>query len=499
MRVSRAHETHQTVGRRYSFDQDSVKQITRHSFVAFLLRCMSNDRSSTKPIDENMPSLSKKPRRSDQRKPLPAANPHVDQLSGVETDAVKKAKTRLQSKDISGLKYFDMLIPLLQRLHDDQCQRDKANQRDLHYDQYCMLILLYMFNPTVTSLRAIQQASELNKVQKKLGCKRSSLGSLSEASRVFDSQRLKQIIAELGDQTHRIDPYKKLPGIEQTITLVDGSLVSALPSIIQASLFKATEGSSLVKWRLHTHFEVDRYVPTRIDVTPDGGGEHDERAVLENKLESDRLYVMDRGYAKFELFNAVVAADSSYVCRLRDNSVFEVLQDRELSQADRDADVLSDQVISIGQSSKSRKRPDHPLRLVCVKCSPHTSRGKSKLGSTAPSSDGILRIATNLLDVPAEIIALIYSQRWIIEIFFRFFKQLLGCSHLISHSQNGIEIQTYCAIIACMLINLWTGRKPTKRTLEMLSYYFTGLATEAELIAHLEKLKARGAGKSKTN
>jgi hypothetical protein len=101
------------------------------------------------------------------------------------------------------------------------------------------------------------------------------------------------------------------------------------------------------------------------------------------------------------------------------------------------------------------------------------------------------------LDVPAEIIALIYSQRWIIEIFFRFFKQLLGCSHLISHSQNGIEIQTYCAIIACLLINLWTGRKPTKRTFEMISYYFTGLATEAGLVEHLEKLKANDQAKSK--
>jgi hypothetical protein len=44
----------------------------------------------------------------------------------------------------------------------DECQRDTANQRELHYNQYCMLILLHMFNPTVTSLRAIQQASELN-------------------------------------------------------------------------------------------------------------------------------------------------------------------------------------------------------------------------------------------------------------------------------------------------------------------------------------------------
>lgn len=48
-----------------------------------------------------------------------------------------------------------------------------------------------------------------------------------------------------------------------------------------------------------------------------------------------------------------------------------------------------------------------------------------------------------------------------------------------------------------MLINLWTGRKPTKRTFEMISYYFIGLASEEELIAHLEKLKRQDEVKSK--
>ena len=109
-------------------------------------------------------------------------------------------KPKIRSKDITGLKYFDKLAPLLERLHDDGCKRDKAGNRNLHFDQYCMLILLYLFNPVVTSLRAVQQASELDKVQKKLGCSRSSLGSLSESATVFDPQRLKEIISELSEE-----------------------------------------------------------------------------------------------------------------------------------------------------------------------------------------------------------------------------------------------------------------------------------------------------------
>ena len=399
-----------------------------------------------------------------------------------------KKKDKIESGDITGLKYFDKLAPLLERLHDDGCERDRAGNRQLHYDEYCLLILLYLFNPVVTSLRGIQQASELEKVQRKLGCPRAALGSLSEAATVFDPERLLEIIAELGAELKPLGRDPRLKDIDQTLTLVDGTLIAALPKLMQASWLKEQTGSGLVKWRLHTHFEVDRYVPTRIDVTPDGGGEHDERAVLERTIESDRLYVMDRGYAKFTLFNRIVAARSSYVCRLRDNSVYEVVEERELTDADRAAGVLSDQVVRFS-NGKAEARPDHPIRLICVKCSPHTSRGKYRSGSSGVDSDGILRIATNLLDVPAEIISLIYSCRWSIEIFFRFFKHLLGCRHLLSHNQNGIEIQTYCAIIACLLISLWTGRKPTLRTYEMICFYFCSLATEAELLAHLDKLK----------
>lgn len=400
-----------------------------------------------------------------------------------------KRREKIRSEQITGLKYFDQLHPLLHRLHADGCQRDRAGNRELHFDQYCMLILLYLFNPVVTSLRGLQQASELAKVQKKLGCSRASLGSLSEAVTVFDPQRLQEIIAELGCQLQPLGRDARLRDVPGALTAVDGTLLSALPRIMQASCLKAATGSGLVKWRLHTHFEVDRYVPIRIDVTPNGGGDHDERAVLERTIEADRTYVMDRGYAKFALFNKIVAAKSSYVCRLRDNSVYDVLEQRPLTDADRAVNVLSDQIVSIGHFGKADARPDHPIRLITIRISPHTSRGKYKGGSTGPGSDGILRIATNLLDVPAEVIALIYIYRWTIEIFFRFFKHVLGCRHLLSHSQNGIEIQTYCAIIACLLISLWTGRKPTLRTYEMICWYFCGMASEDELLAHLAKLQ----------
>ncbi len=81
---------------------------------------------------------------------------------------------------------------------------------------------------------------------------------------------------------------------------------------------------------------------------------------------------MDRGYAKFGLFNKVVAAKNSYVCRLRDNSVYEIVEDRSLSPDGIAADILSDQVVRLGnQIAKSRINPDNAIRLIQIRCTPY--------------------------------------------------------------------------------------------------------------------------------
>lgn len=400
-----------------------------------------------------------------------------------------KKRDEVRDEDVTGLKYFDKLQPLLRRLHDVGCQRDKAGNRQLHMDEYCLLVLLFLFNPVVRSLRAIQQASELRKVQRKLGCLRASLGSLSEATDVFAPERLKEIIAELGEQLQPIASDPRLKDLQHVVTLVDGTLLKGLPLLAQAALVDPRAAKAKAKWRLHTQFDLQYGVPIRIDLSEgNAGGEADERAVLQRALAKGHCYVADRGYAKFALFNAIVTAESSYVCRLRDNSRYAIEEQRPLAVEDVEASIVLDAIVCLGEYKGVKDRPDHPLRLVIVKTTPHEKRARSGGGSTGPASNGLLLIATNLLDLPAWIIALLYRYRWTIEIFFRFFKHTLGCRSLLSHDPVGIEIQTYCAIIACMLISLWTGRKPTLRTYEMICYYFTGLAEEDELLAHLARL-----------
>jgi Transposase DDE domain len=412
--------------------------------------------------------------------------------SGWVCGMAKFQKNALEPADIEGLKFFDRLLPLLHSLRDVGCERDRAGNRSLHFDQYCLLVLLSLFNPVVRSLRALQQASELENVQRKLGCSRASLGSLSEAIEVFDPERLCGIIETLAAD---LKPVRDVRGghLAHTLTAVDGSVVKTLKSIVQATFMSDRNGDSHCGWRLHTQFDIDRHVPIRIDVTPGlNSGHNDEKNRLRKVLAPDHCYVMDRWYAQFTLWNDIVAAKSSYVCRIRDNiNIDDVVEEREISAAAAKAGVLRDIVVNLGARGKIDTRPNHKIRVILVKTVPHVKRGGRKGQTAGVPSDGVLRIATNLLDVPAEVLAEIYRHRWTIELFFRFFKHILGCNHLLSTHRKGVEIQAYCAIIACLLISLWTDRKPTLRTYEMLHFYLTAWATAEELENHIKKLRAR--------
>lgn len=137
---------------------------------------------------------------------------------------MNKKRKEIQDHELKGFKYFTAITKMLEGLHDAGCQRDKAGNRNLHMDQYTSLILLYMFNPICTSLRSIQQVSELKKVQKSFGAARASLGSLSESATVFDSELLKKIIQELST---KLDNVTSIPGFDNskgTLTAVDGSV-----------------------------------------------------------------------------------------------------------------------------------------------------------------------------------------------------------------------------------------------------------------------------------
>jgi hypothetical protein len=57
--------------------------------------------------------------------------------------------------------------------------------------------------------------------------------------------------------------------------------------------------------------------------------------------------------------------------------------------------------------------------------------------------------------------------------------------HLLAESPRGVAIQVYCALIAALLLQSLTGKRPNKRAMEAFMLYQMGMVSEEELIASL--------------
>lgn len=393
----------------------------------------------------------------------------------------------LGARDVRGLKYFHHIQRLLQSLHS---HKDCPN-RDLHYDEFAALILLHFFNPALESLRATCEATGLGNVQRKLGVGPTSLSSLSEASRRFDPALLGEVVRELAGQAVAADAPGRPTGLDKELEVlaVDGSLLDALPRMAWALWLDPEHRAA----KMHVEFDVLKGVPREGTVT-DGNG--NEKQVLRQGLESGKLYLLDAGYAEYRLFEEIRQAKSSFLGRLRDNAVYEIIEERPLTEADRAAGVEWDRVVRLGCAPK-RMDLSGAVRVIRVRRESPPERGLGRRASKVSSKktfrhrpeEYVLLLVTDRMDLPAEGVGLLYRFRWTIELFFRWLKTVLRFRHLLFESRGGVEIQVYCALIATLLVVLWTGRKPTKRTLEMIQLYFQGWAQLHELDAHLRNLK----------
>jgi Transposase DDE domain len=381
------------------------------------------------------------------------------------------------AKDLQGFKYFALVTPLLERLHHEGTASDKAGNRTLFFDQYVALLLLYFFNPILSSFNGLQQASALDKVQKITGGPRVSAGSLSEAQGVFDATLLEGLIADLAERVAPVTPPQEWAALKDLVA-VDGSLLPACSRLAWALWLDEDHRAA----KMHVHFEVLRGIPVKVTVT---AGVDSETVQLRQTLTAGRLYVVDRGYAEYQLFQDIINAGSSFIGRLRDNAVWELVQERPISAATRAAGVRSDRQVWLG-GVKSGVVFQQALRVVEVETGKNEANGRPE----------VLLLATDRLDVEAELVALGYRFRWSVELFFRWFKCVLGRRHLLAQSRNGLTIQVYVAMIASLLLSLWVGKKPTKRTYEMFCLYFSGWATEEELTTHLEALKDQNVNSS---
>ena len=153
--------------------------------------------------------------------------------------------------------------------------------------------------------------------------------------------------------------------------------------------------------------------------------------------EAGATYVFDLGYYDYAWWAKLDAAGCRIVTRFKRNTPLSAVEEQSLAQG---GNVLSDRIGYLPQrQANSRKNPFYKkIREVQVR----TDSGK------------ILRIATNDLTAPAQLIADLYKQRWAIELFFRWIKQTLKITRFVGTSENAIRIQIAVALISFLLLRL---------------------------------------------
>jgi len=230
-------------------------------------------------------------------------------------------------------------------------------------------------------------------------------------------------------------------------------------------------------------FQVDIETFTPLEVQVSGGDQGSEPLAFLDRLRPGVIYVADRGFFSFALLRGLLAAGSNFVIRMKKDVGFEPREPNDLTPRDRERDIRSDSTgILPGPQSAGNanarsyacRPPEAPLRRVVI----WDARNQTEV-----------ILLTDLLDVPALVIAELYRRRWIIELFFKWLKCYAGFDHAMSHSPRGLTFQFYVAVIGTLLLHLATGRPVNKYALFWLQAVASGQATWDEMRAGLARIE----------
>lgn len=320
-------------------------------------------------------------------------------------------------------------VPLHPSWHD--------RQRLLAVADYTSLFLLGVFNPLVTSMRGLCQASRLAKVQREVCRRNVSAGSFSEAQHLLDPELLKHVYEGLAAELARRRP--KAP-----LQIVASSLWDVLPRMHWAVWRKQHVTQRAV--RLHVKFQVADALPAQLSLTP---GNVCERKEWEAMTEPGEFHVGDRYYGEdYPALGRLMKRGCSFLVRLRRAACWVVEEELPVDEAARQADVLWQAWVRLGKAGAGPR-----VRVVRI------------LGQEEQ-----LFLATNLTEaeLSAELVSHCYRQRWQVELFFRWLKHIMGTRHWLAESRPGVTVQIYLTLIAALLLQLFSGARPNKRALELL-------------------------------
>lgn len=378
----------------------------------------------------------------------------------------RRAAQRFQVEELKNWKLLEgfqkKVLPLLERKPRVATEEDP--RRTLQALDYASAFLFGLLNPVLSSVNLLAEASHCQKMRAVTRAPFSA-ASFSDAQHWFSPAVLEKLIRQLAKEvqaqgltSHQADP--RLRVLLKSLTAVDGTIFRAVERMAWAPA--AGFGKAV---RLHLHFAVLEGLPENWTVTP---GTAPEPAVFQSKAMPGAFYVADRFYAqRHALLEELRQEGVDFVFRLCNQVIMEPVEEpRVLSEADKAAGVAWDCRVRLGVFGTG------PVVRVVRVLSPQEQE---------------FHLVTSREDLPAEIVGLIYRQRWEIEVFFKWLKTIFNGRHWLAESTQGAAIQLYTLLVGSLLLMLWTGRKPTLRMVQVLRLYLMGWATEEELLHLLQR------------
>jgi hypothetical protein len=377
---------------------------------------------------------------------------------------------------IVGGKHVQTLERLIEELHE----KDAHGNRDLFLDDVFTAYLLAFFNPSLRSLRLLEDFSVTQQAQRYLSIPKLCKSTLSDFNQLADPTRLQPIIDHLRREIlkpGRGRPTNPLEDLHRQVLAVDGTFLNAAADVVWAIKKRGMKSGA----RLDFHVDVNTWLP---EVLVIGSPDESETKTATATITPGAIHLYDRGIFSFALIEA--HQDADFVMRIRQPGPrcpqFVATEERKISEAARQAGVVSDRVGYLA-GSDHRTAPKALLRAVVI-IPPEDPENPSR--SKEP-----VRLLTNLLDLDASVIGLLYRHRWQVELFFRWLKCYARFDHLISHNRDGVLLNFYVAVVAVTMMYLHSGYRPSKYLFSLMGMVANGSATMEEIMPILRERERR--------
>lgn len=210
-------------------------------------------------------------------------------------------------EQVIGGKYVRLLQQQLELLRSEARADGAHGNRQLFLDDVFVVQLLAFFNPTVRTLRTIEDFSQTRQVQKHLSLRKICKSTLSDFHQLADPTRLEPILQALRMQVNRKQAQQQPADGEELTTLlkrtvaVDGTFLPAVSEVAWSVANANNHGAVKHRARLDVQLDVNTWLPEAI-VVPDAGQSEADSAITHRQ--DGKIYLYDRGYMSYALLAA---------------------------------------------------------------------------------------------------------------------------------------------------------------------------------------------------